>query len=150
MLADGVADHVDPENRLVNAVLASPSMLVSEMVGKNAARAAPTLAFADFNWCSASTTSGRSSNTLDDRPAGTLAIPASSAPRLAGNSASSTGPPTSSSSALRSCATCVVFCATSACACASNVRASATSAPLTSPVSCKSSFSRTVRSLLRT
>ena len=54
-----------------NTELASPPVAVSDMVGKNAARAAPIFALADFKSCSADNTSGRTNNTSDDTPAGT-------------------------------------------------------------------------------
>ncbi|MNT09121.1 hypothetical protein D3C72_1438900 [compost metagenome] len=84
--------------------LAVPAEAVSEMLGKNAARAAPISALADSRRCSAARMSGRFWSRSEGKPAGTSAtsLPSSGSPsgRSAGRLA-----PSSSVSALVSCAT---------------------------------------------
>ena len=57
-------------NRLESAVLARPAKPVSEIDGKNAARAAPMFALADWRACSAARMSGRRWSSSDGRPTG--------------------------------------------------------------------------------
>ena len=75
-------------NRPESSVLAMPTLPVSEMRGKKAARAAPMLALAAISCCSAWRMSGRCSSTSEGRPAGTRPASApSAAARRAGRPA---------------------------------------------------------------
>ncbi|CAB3975381.1 hypothetical protein BLA3211_08457 [Burkholderia aenigmatica] len=69
----GANDHaaVPALNRPPSVGLAVPNAAVSEIFGKNAARAAPMFAFAASSDCSACITSGRRVSRSDGRPAGT-------------------------------------------------------------------------------
>ena len=62
---------VPAPSRSESSVLTEPTPAVRVMRGKNAARAAPMLAFAERSWCSAARMSGRRSRTSDERPART-------------------------------------------------------------------------------
>ena len=73
-----------PWNRPDSSLLAVPTLPVSVMRGKNAARAAPMLALAAISCCSAWRTSGRRSSTSDGRPAGRSASSCCSASGSAG------------------------------------------------------------------
>ncbi|KFA27168.1 hypothetical protein OC00_03850 [Xanthomonas vasicola] len=102
----GENDHVwSPSNRLDNASLPRPTSAVNEMVGNNAARAAPISALAALSVCSADSTSGRCNNTRDSSSAGNgaSATPVSIA-SLSGSNAAGTDVPTTRFKALRDCA----------------------------------------------
>lgn len=71
-----------PLNSELSVVLYNPLDAVSEMLGKNAARAAPILAFAARRLCSAAMMSGRLVRRSDGIPGGSAAIRCwSSSPR---------------------------------------------------------------------
>ena len=91
-------------NKVSRSLLATPALAVSVMRGKNAARAAPMLAFSASRFCSAWRTSGRRTSSSDGTPAGrSLKKPCSASPKPAGRSAGK-GWPTSSTKALSSVA----------------------------------------------
>ena len=88
----------------LSSVLALPRLPVSEIFGKNAARAAAMLASAASSCCSAWRTSGRRTNTSEGRPAGSAGSPeAWASGRPCGRSAGGSVP-MSSVSAFRSLA----------------------------------------------
>ncbi|KGS52720.1 putative outer membrane efflux protein OprM [Burkholderia pseudomallei MSHR5613] len=102
----GANDHaaVPALNRPPSVGLAVPNALVSEIFGKNAARAAPMFAFAARNVSSACMMSGRRVSRSDGSPAGmSVSRFCALSGRPAGRSSGS-GSPISSTSALSACA----------------------------------------------
>ena len=98
-------------NRSDRSPLAVPTLPVSVMRGKKAARAAPMLALAAISCCSAWRTSGRRVSTSDGRPAGSSGRPAAPRAAQAGGRSAGSGWPTSSTSAFSSSARWRVSCA---------------------------------------
>ncbi|MNE61945.1 hypothetical protein D3C80_1571950 [compost metagenome] len=99
-----------PLNSPDRSLLSEPALAVRLMLGKNAARAAPMLALAAFNWCSAWRMSGRRCSRSDGRPAGTSASRLASRSRPCGRSLGRPVP-SSRTTAFWSCATRRVYCA---------------------------------------
>ncbi len=105
---------VDPAlNRVDSAVLSTPPEPVSEMNGKNAARAAPMSAFEARSTSSDCSTSGRPSSTLELTASGSRSSTTTESTMPGGSSFSLTGAPTSSSSAFLSWAIWVIWRASS-------------------------------------
>ena len=153
-------------NRPSRSPLTRPRLPVSEMRGKKLARAAPMLALAPINCCSAARMSGRRSSRSDGRPAATSAKVGKSAAgctaavacvRSRGASAvttagtggirrSGTGWPTSRVSRLMSCARRRCCWARVACALADSDSASRMSSADDAPLSKRSLVRRSDRS----
>ncbi|GAO04428.1 hypothetical protein PSR1_03322 [Anaeromyxobacter sp. PSR-1] len=91
-------------NRFDSSVEAVPTEAVSEIDGKNAARAAPMLALAALSWCSAERMSGRRCRRSEGRPAGSSATGGCCSSGAAAGRSFGSGPPASSTSAFSACA----------------------------------------------
>ncbi len=91
-------------NRPPSSLLAVPTLAVSEMRGKKAARAAPMLALAAISCCSAWRTSGRRISTSDGSPAGSVGAAAALPSGCAGGKSAGSGWPSSRASAFSSSA----------------------------------------------
>jgi hypothetical protein len=101
-------------NRPDSSLLAVPKLAVSEIRGKNAARAAPMLALAAISCCSAARMSGRRIRSSDGRPAGTSIVNCPSSRGSGGGRSAGSGWPTSSCRAFSSSERCRVACASAA------------------------------------
>ena len=84
----GAKFHVPglPSNKSWSSLLMRPPPPVRVICGKYAARAAPMLAYAAFNWCSAVRMSGRRSSTSEGNP-GAISFSARSEPSSPGSRA---------------------------------------------------------------
>ncbi len=91
-------------NNEESSPLPTPPLAVRLIDGKNAARAEPILALADFRLCSACSTSGRFINTCEETPAGRSRMIPPSASMPLGSRFSGTLCPTAKSSAFFACA----------------------------------------------
>ncbi|MNN59833.1 hypothetical protein D3C81_1749810 [compost metagenome] len=110
-----------PLNRPSRSGLKVPALAVRLMLGKNAARAAPMLAFCALSKCSASRMSGRRCNRSDGKPSGTSLSSSESSGLLAAR-LSGRPVPSSNTRRLRSWATRRLYLASCALAFSTEVR----------------------------
>ena len=106
VVIDGPAFHVSPSRptSVFSAADANPHAPVSEMFGKNAARAAPMFASAARRRSSAARMSGRASSSSEGSPVRAASCRSAALSGSGAGSGPATGPPTSTSSRLFTCA----------------------------------------------